>query len=88
MRKLHWSTSKDKYGRTVHHLYQDGDGQVHGQTLGAVVKLPKVAVEARMLPYLSNDWTAIAKGAKPGTTVEYHTTLGQAKARIEALAGY
>lgn len=81
MRKTTWSTSKDKYGRTVHHLHQDGDGVVHGRTVGAVVKLPKVAVEAGMLPYLSNDW-----GTRGSQAVEYHTSLAEAKARIESLA--
>lgn len=83
MRKTTWSTSKDKYGRTVHHLHQDGDGQVHGRTIGAVVKLPKVYVEAHPdQPYLSNDW-GIRDTDK---SVRYHQTLAQAKARIEALA--
>ena len=81
MRKTTWSKSTDKYGRPVHHLFQDGDGVVHGRTIGAVVKLPKVAVEAGMLPYLSNDW-----GQRGSVAVEYHTSLEAAKARIEALA--
>lgn len=65
-----WTTSRDKYGRTV---YTASRG---GRIIGVVVRLPKTASAA----FLSNDWSVRGEAA-----VRYHDTKAAGIARIEAL---
>lgn len=67
-----WLRYRDDYGRSAHRL-QRPDHTV----VGVVVKLPHVQNPLRA--YLSNDWTIRGDAA-----VQYHRTLADAKARIEA----
>jgi len=75
-----WTSGRDDYGRSQHILHASESTAAHGRTVGAVVRLPRVAIEAGMLPYLSNDWAI--RGA---AAVQYHRTLAEAKARLEAI---
>lgn len=78
-------TRRDKYGRTVHHISLNEQGQVRN-TRVVIVKLPQAAIEHHDgLAYLVNDWQHPlyigTTGVKPDQTgkVTYVRTLKEAR---------
>jgi hypothetical protein len=76
---LFGTKGRDKYGRSIVTFELMGPGT--RKAIGAVVRLPKVAIEAGQLPYLSNDWTTAHIG-----DVKHHRTRREALARMESVA--
>lgn len=75
----YWSRSRDKYGRSCHHLYELPRHRCHG----VAVRMPAGWVEARSdgMKYLANDWQQTEQ------SVTYHATLSSAKRHLITKAG-
>jgi len=84
---LYWLRERDKYGRSTHRLVVTGDPtRAHQRgTIGVVVRLPRTWSDTHGTKYLSNDWTAYDRG-DTANNVNYHYTLAEGKARLEAIA--
>lgn len=75
---LLFTPERDKYGRSTHVAR---DARTY-RSVGVVVRLPKVAIEAGQLPYLVNHWNVPVADGSGQTKVTTHRTLADAKASL------